>query len=111
MIKEEREKLPRDIVVALSAPIKDIDAEIYKITKVRKTGKADYYVVEFAFPESMGEHGFLQTAFFDELPDVSEIRRLCINEMKDFVKSANNFWADAYEEEAVKKMKKILLKL
>ena len=55
----------------------------------------------------MGERGFLRTAFFDGIPDVSEIKGFCLDEIKEFIEDKDNFWADSYEEQAVKKLKKI----
>jgi hypothetical protein len=108
---EEREKLSRDIVAELSQPLIDLDAEVYRITKVIKPNKQEYYILEFGYPVSMGERGFTGTCFFDELPDKSQIRKYCIEEIKSFISLKDNFWADAYEADAVKKLKKIIKKL
>ena len=107
--KNREEELSREITIKLSEPLKDLDAAIYKITRQDKDdGTIDCYALEFSFPESMGERGFLRTVYFDELPDVSEIRDICINEIKDFIEIKDNFWANYYEEQAVAKLKKIV---
>ncbi len=109
VMMKKREKLPREVAIKLSITIKDLDAEVYKIVRQDKDdGTLDFYALTFAFPESMGERGFLSTAILDDMPDESEVRGLCINEIKDFIKSKDNFWADACEEDAVVKLKKIL---
>ena len=109
--KNKEEELSREITIKLSKPLKDLDAKIDKIIRQDKDdGTIDYYALEFSFLVSMGERGFLRTIYFDELPDVSEIRNICINEIKVFIEIKDNFWANYYEEQAVVKLKKILKK-
>ena len=106
---EKIEEMPERIITDLSKPLKSLDASIYKIAmRIKGDGTVDFYEVEFSFPESMGERGFLQTAFFDQIPDVSEIKGFCLDEIREFIKDNDNFWANSYEEQAVKKLKKII---
>lgn len=110
MLSKKREKMPEKIITRLSMPLKSLDAGIYKIIRRNKDdGTVDFYEIEFSFPESMGERGFLRTACFDELPDISEIKDCCLDEIKEFIEDKDDdFWADGYEEQAVKILKNVM---
>ena len=90
-----------------------LDCEITEIYERRNllTGRLDNhnkpYEIVLSFPVSMGERGFMESMYYDELPDQEQVEKDARKEMRDFEKNAGN---GAYEEQAAKIIRKVLRK-
>lgn len=63
-------------------PIKELDAEIRTIENEEYEDKSVYWIVMIGLCESMGEHGYNYTLFYDNKPTEEEI----IKDIKEHIK-------------------------
>ena len=91
-----------------------LDCEVTAIYERRNllTGRLDAHhnnpvEIVFSFPVSMGERGFMDTVYYDELPNQEQVEMGAKIIMRDFEKNAGNGF---YEEQAAKIIRKVLRK-
>ena len=90
-----------------------LDCEVTEIYERRNllTDRLDNYhkpyEIIFSFPVSMGERGFMESIYYDELPNQEQAEKDARSIMRDFEKEAGNGY---YEEQAAKIIRKVLRK-
>jgi len=103
-MKEEFKKVKERIF----KPIKELNAEIRTIENEQYEDKTIYWIVDIGLCESMGEHGYIYTLFYDDKPKekeiIKDIKTHITQQIKDF---ENEFVLGATDEEQLKVLKEI----
>lgn len=89
-------------------PIKELDAEIRKVSEeINEDRKEVYFVVEVGYYESLGELGLINSFFYDTIPTEEEVIKDIREDLLNDLEKYQNKILSGREEEYLKILKKI----